>query len=79
MRLLLFFREEKDKDWYKKYFMLPAPKLAIVGADTAHKPANMQMNGTRQFMDYVSALPNCTNRVDTTGSAGISISFKTAE
>ena len=79
MRSLLFFREEKDKDWYKKYFRLLAPKLVVGGAYTAHKPANIQMNGTRPFMGYVSALPNCTNRVDTTVTAGSSISYKTDE
>lgn len=64
MRSLLFFREEKDKDWYKKYFRLLAPKLVVVGAYSAHNTASPEANGIGQFMDYVSALPNLTTRVD---------------
>ena len=59
--------------------MLLAPKLAVGGAYSVHKPANIQMNGTRPFMGYVSALPNSTNRVDPTVTAGSSISYKTDE
>jgi len=74
-----FVFADADKNWSKKYFMLLAPKLVVGGAYTAHNAANTEINGIRQFMDYVSALPNFTTKVDTTSSAGISISYKTAE
>ena len=49
MRSSLFFREEKDKDWYKKYFRLLAPKRAG-GAYTVHNAADTGIFGIRHFM-----------------------------
>jgi predicted O-methyltransferase YrrM len=36
-------------------------------------------SGIREFLDYVKSLPNFKTTIDTTSSAGISISYKIAE
>jgi predicted O-methyltransferase YrrM len=73
-----FVFSDADKEWYKNYFMLLAPKLAVGGAFTAHNASNRTMRGVREFLDYVEGLPNYRTRIDTTSRAGISISIKTA-
>ncbi|UCF89870.1 MAG: class I SAM-dependent methyltransferase [Desulfobacterales bacterium] len=74
-----FVFSDADKDWYKNYFILLAPKLEVGGCFTAHNASNRGIAGIREFMDYVTALPNFRTTLDTTSRAGISISYKTAE
>jgi predicted O-methyltransferase YrrM len=71
-----FVFSDADKDWYKNYFIALAPKLDVGGCFTAHNVSNTGMSGIREFLDYVSALPNFKTTIDTTSSAGISISYK---
>ena len=70
---------DADKEWSKNYFTALAPKLEIGGCFTAHNARNTGMKGMREFIDYVKGLPNFKTTIDTSSSAGISISFKMAE
>ena len=74
-----FVFSDADKDWYKNYFVALAPKLEVGGCFTAHNVKNFGMKGVREYMDYVTSLPNFKTTIDTTSSAGISISYKIAE
>ena len=74
-----FVFADADKDWSKNYFIALAPKLEVGGCFTAHNARNTWSEGIREFIDYVEDLPNFKTTIDTTSSAGISISYKTAE
>jgi len=74
-----FVFSDADKDWYKNYFLALAPKLEVGGCFTAHNGSNTGMEGIREFIDYVTNLPNFKTTIDTTSRAGISISYKIAE
>ena len=69
---------DADKEWSKNYFMALAPKLEVGGCFTAHNARNTGMRGIREFLDYIKGLPNFETTIDTTSSAGISISYKLA-
>ena len=71
-----FVFSDADKDWYRNYFIALAPKLEVGGCFTAHNVSNTGMSGIKEFLDYVSALPNFRTTIDTTSGAGISISYK---
>jgi predicted O-methyltransferase YrrM len=70
---------DADKNWYKNYFMALAPKLEVGGCFTAHNARNTAMEGVREYIEYVTNLPNFNTTIDKTSGAGISISYKTAE
>ncbi len=74
-----FVFSDADKDWYKNYFIALAPKLEVGGCFTAHNARNNWSKGIGEFIDYVKGLPNFKTTIDTTSSAGISISYKIAE
>ena len=74
-----FVFSDADKDWYTNYFKALAPKLEVGGCFTAHNVSNTGMSGIKEFLDYVAGLPNFKTTIDTTGSAGISISCKISE
>ena len=74
-----FVFSDADKDWYKNYFIELAPKLEVGGCFTAHNALNTGMHGIKDFIDYITSLPNFKTTIDTTSNAGISISYKTAE
>ncbi len=74
-----FVFSDADKDWYKNYFIALAPKLEVGGCFTAHNASNTWSEGIGEFIDYVKGLPNFKTTIDTTSSAGISISYKIAE
>jgi predicted O-methyltransferase YrrM len=73
-----FVFSDADKDWYKNYFTTLAPKLRVGGCFTAHNAAS-NWGGIREFLDYVQSLPNFRTTIDRSSSAGLSISYKTAE
>jgi len=73
-----FVFSDADKDWYRNYFIALAPKLKVGGCFTAHNVAN-HWSGIREFLDYVRSLPNFQTTIDRSSSAGISISYKTAD
>ena len=74
-----FVFSDADKDWYTNYFKALAPKLEVGGCFTAHNVRNTGMAGVREYLDYVTNLPNFKTTIDKTSSAGISISYKIAE
>jgi predicted O-methyltransferase YrrM len=74
-----FVFSDADKDWYKNYFIELAPKLEIGGCFTAHNAKSTGIKGVREFLDYVTDLPNFKTTIDTTSRAGISISYKIAQ
>lgn len=71
-----FVFSDADKEWYKNYFIALAPKLEVGGCFTAHNASDTWMEGIREFLDYVKDLPNFKTTIDTSSSAGISISCK---
>jgi caffeoyl-CoA O-methyltransferase len=73
-----FVFSDADKDWYKNYFVALAPKLEVGGCFTAHNVAS-HWAGIGEFLDYVKSRPNFKTTIDRSSSAGISISYKTAE
>lgn len=73
-----FVFSDADKDWYKNYFIALAPKLEVGGCFTAHNVAS-HWAGIGEFLDYVESRPNFKTTIDRSSSAGISISYKTAE
>lgn len=74
-----FVFTDADKDWYINYFTELAPKLEVGGCYAAHNARNTSIRGIREFIDHVQRRPNFKTTIDTTSSAGISISCKTAE
>ncbi len=74
-----FVFSDAEKDWYKNYFIALAPKLEVGGCFTAHNARSTGTAGIREFIDYVTDLPNFNTTIDTTSRAGISISYKIAE
>jgi caffeoyl-CoA O-methyltransferase len=74
-----FVFSDADKDWYKNYFIALSPKLEVGGCFTAHNASNTGSENIRDFIDYVKGLPNYKTTIDTTSSAGISISYKITE
>jgi caffeoyl-CoA O-methyltransferase len=74
-----FVFSDADKEWYKNYFIALAPKLEVGGCFTAHNASNTWMEGITEFLDYVKGLPNFKTTIDTSSSAGLLISYKTAE
>lgn len=72
-----FVFSDADKEWYKKYFMLLAPKLEVGGCFVAHNASNTEMQGIKEFLDYVKSQKNFKTLMDTSSSSGMSISYKT--
>ena len=70
---------DADKGWSKNYFTAIAPKLAVGGCYTVHNARNTGMEGIREYIGYVKGLSNFNTTIDTTSSAGISITYKMSE
>lgn len=73
-----FVFSDADKDWYKNYFVLLAPKLEVGGCFVAHNVSSRGIEGIGEFVDHIKGLPNFKTTIDTRSSAGISISYKMA-
>lgn len=70
-----FVFSDADKDWYIQYFKDIDPKLKVGGCFTAHNVRN-NFGGTKEFVDYVTALDGYDTSIDKTSRSGISISYK---
>ncbi len=70
-----FVFSDADKYWYKRYFMAMDPKLKSGGCFVAHNTL-MQVNGIKEFVDYLKTLENYETIFDNSGPSGISISYK---
>jgi predicted O-methyltransferase YrrM len=73
-----FIFSDADKEWYKKYFLILAPKLEVGGCFAAHNAPSTYSGGIKEFLDHVKGLSHFKTVMDTTSSAGISLSYKTA-
>jgi predicted O-methyltransferase YrrM len=70
-----FVFSDADKGWYIQYFKDVDPKLVIGGCFTAHNVRN-SYGGTKEFVDYITALDNYETTIDKSSRSGISISYK---
>jgi predicted O-methyltransferase YrrM len=71
-----FVFSDADKEWYTQYAQAVWPKVARGGCFTAHNVAGRVSRGIAEFLAYMKALPDATTTVDTSSSAGVSISCK---
>jgi predicted O-methyltransferase YrrM len=74
-----FVFSDADKEWYKNYFVILAPKLEVGGCFTAHNVLRPHWRGIGEFLDYVESLPNFETTIDRSSREGISISYKKDE
>ena len=74
-----FVFSDADKYWYKNYFIALAPKLEVGGCFTAHNVRNTGNDGIREFVEYVTSLPNFKTTIDKSSRAGVSISYKLSD
>jgi caffeoyl-CoA O-methyltransferase len=73
-----FVFSDADKGWYIQYFKSVDPKLKVGGCFTAHNVSNTY-GGAKEFLEYISDLPNYSTRVENSSGSGISISYKKSE
>jgi predicted O-methyltransferase YrrM len=81
-----FVFSDADKDWYKNYFVAVWPKLVVGGCFTAHNVSRAIRllswispglgGGVGEFLAHVKTLPDGETTIDTSSSAGISITYK---
>jgi predicted O-methyltransferase YrrM len=71
-----FVFSDADKEWYTKYLEALWPKLRSGGCFTAHNVSSPGMSGISEFLARVRALPDGDTTIDTSSSAGISITYK---
>ena len=74
-----FVFSDADKDWYRSYFMVLAPKLDVGGCFTAHNVLRSYGSGIREFLDYVKSLSHFETTINRASREGISISYKRRE
>ncbi|MBL7175545.1 MAG: class I SAM-dependent methyltransferase [Desulfobacteraceae bacterium] len=74
-----FVFSDADKDWYKNYFVILAPKLKVGGCFTAHNALSRYDRGISEFLEHVRSLSNFETTINRASHAGISISYKKAE
>jgi predicted O-methyltransferase YrrM len=73
-----FVFSDADKDWYKNYLIAAWPKLLPGGCFTAHNVSGRTMSGIGEFLTHLKTLPDAETTIDTSSSAGISITYKRA-
>jgi predicted O-methyltransferase YrrM len=73
-----FVFSDADKDWYKNYFVILAPKLEVGGCFTAHNVLSRYNSGIGEFLEHVRSLSNFETTINRASHAGISISYKKA-
>ena len=71
-----FVFSDADKDWYKNYLVAVWPKLTPGGCFTAHNVSGRAGGGIGEFLAHLKSLPDAETTIDTSSSAGISISYK---
>jgi predicted O-methyltransferase YrrM len=83
-----FVFSDADKDWYKNYFVAVWPKVSRGGCFTAHNVSRMTRaltwvspglgGGIGEFLAHLKTVPDGDTTIDTSSSAGISITCKRA-
>ena len=81
-----FVFSDADKDWYKNYFVEVWPKVVPGGCFTAHNVSVMTRvltwvspglgGGIGEFLAHLKTVPDGETTIDTSSSAGISITCK---
>jgi predicted O-methyltransferase YrrM len=81
-----FVFSDADKDWYKNYFVAVWPKVVDGGCFAAHNVSRTvrflswfspRLGGrTGEFLAHVKTVPDGVTTIDTSSSAGISITCK---
>ncbi len=72
-----FVFSDADKEWYRNYFVAVWPKVASGGCFTAHNVSGTGAGrGIREFLEHLKTLPDAVTTIDTSSSAGISITCK---
>ena len=74
-----FVFSDADKRWYTNYLKALLPKLEVGGCFTAHNVSSQRMRGIKEFLNYLSRVPNLDTTIQRSSPAGLSISYKTAE
>jgi predicted O-methyltransferase YrrM len=83
---------DADKDWYENYLKAVLPKLEVGGCFAAHNVSDFSSGWGRRgrrgfgrgmgggFLEYARSIPNLETKIlDIRGSAGMSVSYKTAK
>ena len=72
-----FVFSDADKEWYPQYAQAVWPKVVSGGCFTAHNVSGRGAGGgIAAFLAYMRTLPDATTTIDTSSSAGVSISCK---
>jgi predicted O-methyltransferase YrrM len=71
-----FVFSDADKEWYTNYFTAVWPKLAPGACFTAHNVGSTRQRGIREFLDHLKTVRDGTTTIDSTSSAGVSITCK---
>jgi len=81
-----FVFSDADKDWYKNYFVAVWPKVVLGGCFTAHNVSRITRllswispdlgGGIGEFLAHLETLRDGETTIDTSSSAGISITYK---
>lgn len=74
-----FVFSDADKDWYKNYLVAVWPKLTPGGCFTAHNVTGRVAGGIGEFLAHLKSLPDADTTIDTSSSAGISITYKRSD
>jgi caffeoyl-CoA O-methyltransferase len=75
-----FVFSDADKEWYKNYFDVVAPKLAVGGCYTTHNVSDGSRGyfGLGGYANYLKSLKNFETTFDDRG-AGVAFSYKRSE
>jgi predicted O-methyltransferase YrrM len=71
-----FVFSDADKEWYTNYFVAVWPKVVPGGCFTAHNVGSSRQSGIREFLTHVKAVKDGTTTIDSSSSAGVSITCK---
>lgn len=72
-----FVFSDADKEWYRNYFVAVWPKVVSGGCFTAHNVSGSGAGrGIREFLEHLKTLTDAVTTIDTSSSAGISITCK---
>lgn len=69
---------DADKEWYTNYAKALIPKLEAGACMTAHnvEEGRFGMRGTREYYEYMKALPEFETSIHPRSQAGVAISYK---
>ena len=71
-----FVFSDADKEWYTNYFVAVWPKVVPAGCFTAHNVGSSRQRGIREFLAHVKTVKDGTTTIDSSSSAGVSITCK---